>query len=52
MSADGRNSIEDARQEFGDLLLYTFKAKMNNEDVEVIKRLLPLLTTLLDAESV
>ena len=30
MSQDGRNEIEDARQELGDFLQYVYKAKMNN----------------------
>ena len=38
MSCDGRDSIEDARQELGDLLQYLYKAKMNGEDIEIFRQ--------------
>ena len=47
MSEDGRNTIEDARQELGDLLQYVFKAKINNEDISKIRDLLPILNKLI-----
>lgn len=31
---DGRDSVEDARQEAGDLLQYLFKARVNGENIE------------------
>lgn len=43
---DGRDSQEDAIQELGDLLQYVFKAKLNGEDIDKIKRLLPILIKL------
>ena len=43
MTEDGRNSIEDARQELGDLLQYLFKAHLNGEDNEPVRSLLPVL---------
>ena len=48
MTQDGRNTIEDARQELGDLLQYVFKARMNGEDISCIKRMLPVLVELLN----
>ncbi len=49
MSQDGRNSVEDARQELGDLLQYLFKAKHNGEDISSVVQLLPVLLALADA---
>lgn len=43
-SKDGRNSIEDARQEAGDLLQYIHKAKINGENLAPIRRLLGVLS--------
>ena len=43
MTGDGRDTQEDALQEFGDLLQYIHKAKMNGEDMEKLKKLLPVL---------
>lgn len=37
MSNDGRNEIEDARQELGDLLQYLTKAKVNKCDLKEVK---------------
>jgi len=47
MSKDGRNSIEDARQELGDLIQYVFKAILNHEDVNEIYEILMILNLLL-----
>lgn len=47
MSQDGRNTVEDARQEAGDLLQYIYKAIMNGEDLSPIKEIMPFLYTLL-----
>lgn len=33
MSNDGRNGIEDARQELGDLLQYVMKCKLAGQDI-------------------
>ncbi len=48
MTKDGRNTLEDARQELGDLLQYCFKAKMNGENIQEITNLMPILCELLD----
>lgn len=50
MSKDGRNSVEDARQEMGDLLQYAFKVRMNGESLEEIKNLAQVLFVLLYPE--
>jgi hypothetical protein len=47
MSQDGRNTIEDARQELGDLMQYIYKAKLNGEDLSSIRNLFPILEFLL-----
>lgn len=47
MSQDGRDSVEDAMQEMGDLLQYLYKAKLNGEDITKIRRILPVLSTLI-----
>ena len=36
MSGDGRDTLEDARQEAGDLLQYLFKARMTQTDVSAL----------------
>jgi len=48
-TGDGRDSQEDAIQELGDLLQYLLKAMLNGENVEKIKRLLPILIKLLES---
>lgn len=46
MSEDGRNGIEDARQELGDLIQYCFKIKMQkNKNPEEIQEFLKLVKT-------
>ncbi len=47
---DGRDDIEDARQELGDLLQYCWKARMNDCDLSPIRRLVPILEFILNAE--
>lgn len=47
MTDDGRDTIEDARQELGDLLQYVMSARMQGLDLGPIRRLLPVLTKLL-----
>lgn len=37
---DGRNTVEDALQELGDLCQYLFKARLNKEDITKVKELL------------
>ena len=49
MTKDGRNSIEDAKQEFGDLLQYVYKARLNNEDVSSIRKMMTVLHYVLRA---
>ena len=48
MTIDGRNTVEDARQELGDLLQYCYKGRMNGEDLSEVRRLLPFLNSLLN----
>jgi hypothetical protein len=47
---DGRDSVEDGRQELGDLMQYLFKAKMNGEDIAPIMELIPFLLKLLQQD--
>ena len=47
MTDDGRDTIEDARQELGDLIQYVFKARLRGQDVEPIRCHLPVLNQLL-----
>lgn len=47
-SDDGRNTIEDARQEIGDLLQYVYKAKLNNENLDKIRSTFYVLLELLE----
>jgi len=49
-SQDGRNTVEDARQELGDLMQYIMKAKINGENLEQIKTIIPHLINLLDLQ--
>ncbi len=42
-SQDGRDGIEDARQELGDLMMYVMKCKVNNISLDPLK---PLVATL------
>lgn len=51
MTGDGRDSCEDAVQEFGDLLQYVFKARMNGESVERLAEMRWALDAVLGAES-
>ncbi len=48
MSRDGRNSALDAEEELGDLVQYVFKAKLNGESIESIRRMLPVLCALVE----
>jgi hypothetical protein len=43
---DGRDDVIDAMQEMGDLLQYTYKAKMNGRLPDLKKQLLPCLDAL------
>ena len=47
---DGRDTQEDAIQELGDLLQYVFKAKLNGENIDKIKQLLPILVELIGTD--
>lgn len=51
MTKDGRDSVEDAVQELGDLLQYTCKAIINKEDINKIKIILPFLEKMINEES-
>ena len=48
MTGDKRNSINDALQEFGDLIQYLYKAKLNNEDISHIKKYIFILNIILN----
>jgi len=50
MTEDGRDSVEDAMQELGDLIQYTFKALLNGNDVTPIKELIPLLSLMVQTK--
>lgn len=47
---NGRNPLEDALQELGDLLMYVQQAKMESRDLAPIRRLLPVLEALVREE--
>lgn len=46
MTHNGRDPVEDARQELGDLLMYIAQAKMEGRDVSELKTLLKVVTEL------
>jgi hypothetical protein len=46
MSDDGRDTINDARQEAIDLLKYMFKARVRGEDLTELKDVLAAIVTL------
>ena len=48
MTGDGRDTLEDARQEFGDLIQYIFKAKLNGESTKQLAGWLKYLHMLLE----
>ena len=45
---NGRDPIEDAMQEVGDLLQYVQQARMEGRDLTPIRRLVPVLAALLE----
>lgn len=47
MTQDGRNSIEDAKQELGDLLQYAYKAQLNGESLKELQEMVPVLLAIL-----
>lgn len=47
MTDDGRDVVEDARQELGDLLQYAFSARVQGRDLEPLRALLPALLRVL-----
>ena len=47
MSGDGRNGIEDARQELGDFIQYAYKCKMAGNDLSELKKLIELANRLI-----
>ena len=47
MTGDGRDDLEDARQELGDLAMYATKALMNHRDVDELKGFLKIVESLL-----
>ncbi len=47
MSGDGRNGIEDARQELGDFIQYAYKCKMAGIDLRELKIWLELANRLI-----
>lgn len=48
MTHNGRDAIEDARQELGDALQYVMQAKMEGRDVEELRGLTQTLLELID----
>ena len=53
MTEDGRNTLEDARQEAGDLLQYLYKAvlqesRLNADELKKFREILSACSTLLD----
>lgn len=52
MTGDGRDTIEDARQELGDLLQYCWKSRMQGLSLDPIRRLLPVLVAMLEHPSI
>jgi len=52
MSEDGRDSLEDARQELADALQYTFKSKLHGDDVSDIRQLANILVQLCDSDGI
>ncbi len=51
MTDDGRDDIEDALQELGDLFVYTFKARLNSHDTAPIRAYVGILQSLLDDQA-
>ena len=47
-TGDGRDDLEDARQELGDLAMYVTKARMNHRDVDELKGFLEIVESLLE----
>ena len=50
MTGDGRDDLEDARQELGDLAMYATKALMNHHDVSELRGFLEIVGSLLQNE--
>jgi len=48
MSKDGRDDIEDAMQELGDLMQYAFKARMNGRSLDKLRELTVALDLILN----
>ena len=49
MTEDGRDDIEDARQEIGDFIQYVVKASANGKDLSAISSLLASTTIVFDS---
>ncbi len=47
MTKDGRDDVEDAMQEMGDLLQYTFKAVLNRRDTRKLREIISVVHLLL-----
>lgn len=47
MSEDGRDTVQDAKEEVGDLLQYLFKAKMQGLELHSFKVYIPILEKLI-----
>lgn len=52
MSEDGRDELEDAKQELGDLIQYTYKAKMKGRSTKEIEEIVSVLMTLLSTDTI
>lgn len=50
MTDDGRDDVEDAMQELGDLFLYAYKARLNHLNLDDVREYAIILQALLDQE--
>ena len=50
MSEDGRDGVQDAKEELGDLMQYAFKAMLNQRDVTDLREMVAALLFLLNSE--
>lgn len=48
MIDDGRDSVEDARHKFGDMMQYAYKARMNGEDLSEFRDMIGTLLQIVD----
>ena len=46
MTKDGRDTVQDIEEEIGDMFHYLYKAKMNGENVDKLKKYVPVILDL------